>query len=368
MREAQLAGVQRLPVQSQPGLAAVGRVGHQWMPDRGEVDADLVRPPGVQGAQQRTDRTVAGAGRQRAEHTHVGPRVAPARTCADDRHTHPRARVAPHRGIDGERGLRRHAVGQRQVGAMDFARRDRARERGHGRQGARDHHHARGVLVQPVHDARARQQRGRPVPRQQRIEHRARPVARCRVDHEASRLVDDEQVRVLVQHVQRNRLRPERQALVRGHEFEADALAGLDPPGGHRGRAALDLHVASFDQMLKVTARELRRHGDQQTVQPHAMLGRRDDLLPQLGLRRLRRGVFRIRLRCRSRLRADVPLDGRPRCDRTGAAIIAVVCVGLHALIGGLASDRIRRCAADADAVGGTGHAACSRAQRGGFL
>ncbi len=65
-------------------------------------------------------------------------------------------------------------------------------------------HHAAGVLVQAMHDARARQHRHRRVAVQQRIDQGAAVVAGTGVHDQADRLVDHQQVLVLEQHVQRD--------------------------------------------------------------------------------------------------------------------------------------------------------------------
>ena len=67
-----------------------------------------------------------------------------------------------------------------------------------------DHHHPAGVLVEPVHDAGARhiRQRGRMM--QQGIEQRAIAIACTGVNDEPRRLVDDQQMLVLEDDVERN--------------------------------------------------------------------------------------------------------------------------------------------------------------------
>ena len=57
MLERQPCGMQRLPRHAQRRRAAVERVGHQRMPARGQVHADLVGAPGVQGAAQGSEAT-----------------------------------------------------------------------------------------------------------------------------------------------------------------------------------------------------------------------------------------------------------------------------------------------------------------------
>ncbi len=149
--------------------------------------------------------------------------------------------------IGGAAGHQRaHHDGQ--VLAVHFARRQLLDQRGLRLDRAGDHHHPAGVLVQAVHDARARQHRQRRVAEQQGVDQRTGGVARAGVDHQPDRLVDDEHGLVLVQHLQRDVLRlgmglgvkhdmqaghlaaPHRVAPAHGLAVQQD-VAGLDPLG-----------------------------------------------------------------------------------------------------------------------------------------
>ena len=90
---------------------------------------------------------------------------------------------------------------QSQVLAVHLPRRNLGHQRVHGLARAGHDHQAAGVLVQPVHDARAGHLKGFGVQGQQAIEQRAAPVARSRVHHQTCWFVDHAQVRVLVHHV-----------------------------------------------------------------------------------------------------------------------------------------------------------------------
>ena len=73
-------------------------------------------------------------------------------------------------------------------------------------QRARDEHDPRRVLVQPMHEARARD---RPQPRivcEQTVEERSVAIARAGVNHEPGGFVEDQQVRVVVEDGKRPRL------------------------------------------------------------------------------------------------------------------------------------------------------------------
>ena len=75
----------------------------------------------------------------------------------------------------------------------------------------RDHHQARGVLVEPVHDPRPPDaaDAGQAVAAmgEQRVDQRAALVTCRGMDHEPGRLVDDDEVAVLVDDAERDRLR-----------------------------------------------------------------------------------------------------------------------------------------------------------------
>ena len=104
---------------------------------------------------------------------------------------------------------RRRAVHQRQVRLLHLARLEGLLQR-HQRLLVLGHDEAaRGVLVQPVDDARAQlAAHARQVLHavQQRVDQRAGRVARARVHDHARGLVDDDEVAVLVEHAQRQLL------------------------------------------------------------------------------------------------------------------------------------------------------------------
>ena len=124
----------------------------------------------------------------------VRARDAPA---GDHGHRRARRRMARDRRVDRHRALD-VAVGDRQVLALDAARRQRALQRRLRLDRACDDEQPAGVLVEAVHDARARHRGERRRVMQQRVEEGAGAVARARMHDEAGRLVDDDQRGVLV--------------------------------------------------------------------------------------------------------------------------------------------------------------------------
>ena len=175
------------------------------------------------------------------------------------------------------------AVHQRQVLAADHARGDVAHQAGDALERAAHHHQARGVLVEPVHDARARQRGGVRVAEQDAVEQRARPVARGRMHHQAGGLVDHQHVLVLVDDVQRDVLGLERLVLRRPTSSTCTRQPAFIARGGAGRNFTFDLHAAVGDQALQVGARELGRDGRQQLVQPLAVLRQRDGMGADLG-------------------------------------------------------------------------------------
>jgi hypothetical protein len=91
-----------------------------------------------------------------------------------------------------------------EVLAMHVARGELLDQRGVRRQRARDDHDARGVLVEAMHDAGARQRGQRRVAMEQRIHQRAVGIAGARMHDQAGGLVEDEHRVVLVQDVERD--------------------------------------------------------------------------------------------------------------------------------------------------------------------
>ncbi len=239
-------------------------VGQQRVAEVRQVHSDLVRAAGVQRALQRAD------ARAHPQAAHIGAcRLA----AGAHRHAQPGRRVAADRCVDRLLGRRHCAVGQCAVAPLHLARGDRPHQRRDRRRRLAHDHQAGGVLVEPVHDAGARQRRGAGMVREQPVEQRARPVARGRVHHQSGGLVEHQQVLVLVDDRQRHRLRREGPALGGRHQFEFDLLAGAQAARGHGAGLAVDAHMAVAHQRLQPAARELRRQRDQQLVQPPAVRG-----------------------------------------------------------------------------------------------
>src|ERR1700722_3843877 len=133
------------------------------------------------------------------------------------------------------------------------------------------------VLVEPVHDtgpldpADARQARSAMA--DQRVDQRARRVARRRMDDEPGRLVDHDQMIVLVDHGKFDVLAQKGRVLRHGR-LEDDARARSEARRRIARNLFVDSHLARLDQRLEPGARErnasCRRRLAQEPVEPLA--------------------------------------------------------------------------------------------------
>src|SRR5215472_4488814 len=176
--------------------AAVDAVAEERMPDRGEVDADLMRAPGFEpaGDEARHRRAIAAA--VAFEHLPMGDRRPPA---GAHRHLVADARMAADRLVDGAARPLRCAPYERQVPAPQRPAAavvgELAAERAMGAVGLGHHDEAAGVLIEAMHDAGALDAADAgeafAAMGDERIDQGAGPVAGGGVDDEPRRLVDD---------------------------------------------------------------------------------------------------------------------------------------------------------------------------------
>jgi len=210
------------------------------MPERGQVDPDLVGPAGLQVA---SDESMA---RPPLDHRVAGP-GRPA--SGDDRHPQPVLGVAADRPFQDALVGRQPALHDRQVAAGKRAVRQLGRQGAVGDVVAGHEHQARGALVQSVDDPRPARAAGRrplATPPQQGVDEGARGVSGRGMDHHPGRLVQDDQVAILVDHVQRDRLRHGLQA-DGGGKLELDQVAAPERVGGP-GWLAVHRHLSSSSQ------------------------------------------------------------------------------------------------------------------------
>ncbi len=253
------------------GFAAtiVGVAGHR-MAQRRQVNANLVRAARVEVTAQKRmgsspfDDLVARP-RESTSRNHRHP-FALSRVAADRPFQHARVGLdaAPH---DGKVGATQSAVAQlRGQHAM-------------GDIVARGDDESRSALVEPVHDPRPHLASGRrPLPpeSEQRVHQGARTVAGRRVDHHPGGLVDDHEVGVRVNDLQRNLLRRGRRSGAAIGRLVLDLVARRDPVRGSR-RLAIQAYRTVADQAGRRRSAHLRCVIGQESIQSRPR-GRRDQL------------------------------------------------------------------------------------------
>ena len=177
-------------------------------------------------------------------------------------------RVAPDRRLDPTDGRRDAPGDEGLVRLADSARLELGHERLLRRVVLGDHQQAARVAVEPVDDAGPRDPGDAAVlrstrPGQQRVHERVAVVmAGRRMDDETGRLVDDEQVVVLVDDPERD--------VRRGRQIERDGLRDVETHLGarrHEGvgadRDTVDRQPTVGDELLDVAPRQTRGIGDE---------------------------------------------------------------------------------------------------------
>ena len=139
----------------------------------------------------------------------------------------------------------------------------------------RHHHEAGRILVEPVNDARPAlaADAGEAVAAMgdQGIDQRTGPVAGGRMNDETRGLFDDDDVVVLVNHGERDRLRAWPCRTRRRH-VNLDGSSGIDPMTGIADRMPVDLDRAGLDQGFQPRARQVGEVAGQQPIEPFAGL------------------------------------------------------------------------------------------------
>ena len=230
------------------------------MSDRAQVNANLVGPPGVNRDPRQRQHRMDPLGADDARH---GFAAAPRAR----RHLLPIRRVAADRRVDPPPGVDL-APHERDVLLLDLAFAKLSREL-FVRGVVLGHHHQAGrAAVEPMDDARpllAADAAEIVDVVEQRIDERAARVAGGGMDDHARRLVDDDEIVVLIQDGQRQRF---------GLRLGFDRLGdrhGHVLAGSHRlvrlDGASLEQDVALLDQPLNLRARLLGQHRDEKHIQ-----------------------------------------------------------------------------------------------------
>ena len=253
MVELQPGSMQRLALESAEGLDELGAgarrksaaapiewIAYQWIADVGEVNANLMRAPGLQ------FNTHEGMSPEPLHDAIVGDGRAAIRP-----HSHP----CTHTAMAADRLINRSAPGhhagtERNVLPLDLVFREGGNQCGVslGRPG--DDKQATGIFVEAVNEPGARHDSELRIERQQCILQGMARVAGARVNDQSRRLVDHEQGAILKHHLQRQGLR-------------RDALVALEP--------CLDAHSLPAQHLVawsRATSIHLDRPGVDPALQP----------------------------------------------------------------------------------------------------
>ena len=109
--------------------------------------------------------------------------------------------------------------------------------------------------------------------REERVDERLVGIARRRMHGEARRLHDDDEMRVLVQDLERDRLRA-RLGRPGRRNHDKEALARFDPPRRLRYDSPAARHPPFQDQRFEARARERRQRRGEQLIEPPAAIAR----------------------------------------------------------------------------------------------
>jgi hypothetical protein len=267
---------------------AVERIADDWMTDCTEVDADLMRPPGLNRdvhQRQGTDRFGADDSRNRlAAPAGSGRRSMPISSSRQPgRHFVAVHGVSTDRCIDASSRLH-DAPYEGDVFLLHLPIVKLAGEFVMSRVVLGYHHQAGGAAIEPMHDSgpflASDAAQIRDVMKQ-RVDQRPTRVARGRMYDHSGRLVDDDEVLVLVPDLEGQRFRP-RDCVDRLGQIDADGLARLDRLVRFR-LATGKTNMAFLDQALNLRSRVLGENRRQKAVEPDtfAVLGDRDsDVMP----------------------------------------------------------------------------------------
>jgi hypothetical protein len=279
----------RFPEMAGLGLEvrAIDGIAHQRVADVSHMHPDLMGAAGLELAGEKRGDRLAVAPGKRFLHLPMGDGLAAARA---HRHFLTRMRMTVDRRIDSSALPVGHAPDEGPIAAPHRAGAAVVGELRDQRLVRpvvlRHHHQPGGVLVEPVHDARppdaADAGKACAAMGDQRVHQRAGLVPRGGMHHEASRLVDDDNVVVLVDDI-------ERDILARGlgghrlRNVDCDRIADSDMISGVADGSAFQAHGARKDQRFQPRPRQLGQARRQHAVEPGRFLVARDGDLKPLG-------------------------------------------------------------------------------------
>ena len=241
-------------------MATVLGVPRHGVSERGEVDPDLVGAASVEVTAQKR------MGSLSLDDLVTGPREAAARD-----YGHPLAllRVTADRPFELSRVVLHAALHDREVRPAERAVLELGRQRPVALVIARDHDQPGRALVEPVDHARARRSTDRgplSTSAEQGVHQRPRVMPRRGVNHHPRRLVDDDEVGVLVDDFERDLLCCGLEDESLG-DLEVDDVPGSYGVGG-RGGMTVELDEVAFDQPGGGRPAQVSDCGGEEAIQP----------------------------------------------------------------------------------------------------
>ena len=262
--EAEPVGMQELALEAQVAGDAVDGIAADGKPDRLQMDADLVRPPRLEPHLEERARP--------DELLHLEPRDRVPGRLGVERTARSVAAVTADRRLDPAGSGTRRAQDEREVAPLDPSLANRVREPHVRVVGARDDEQPGRVAVEAVDEPRPLGVSTRRSEREQTVRERRSTVRSGGMRDEARRLVDDEQVLVLVHDVEPELDRNEHPCR---RKRDLDLLAAREPMA-LRTRPPVDEHVArSHEALGERTCPNLGEVRDDR-VQPPARVGVRN--------------------------------------------------------------------------------------------
>lgn len=265
------------PQTGKPRGTAINRVADQRMSCMGKVNADLVCTPCFQTALEIAGRRISFPGRTAGSRPFQCPVTGDGMAgfsvpvFTGNRKFFSVRRMAYQRCIDrtvsGTDRTMRYAF----VNPVDITGSKRA---GQGMMGTvmfGRNNKAGGKPVYTVDDTgagnTANARKGSPAMGKQGVDQRAVPGAGCRVHHHAGRLVDNNDIPVFIDNIQRNAFRSRHRICRRGND-KADRFARPDPEGRIPAHRSVFPEHAAFDQRLKICSADTAYPAGEPSVHP----------------------------------------------------------------------------------------------------
>ena len=260
-----------------PGGASgtpIGRIPDEWMSQMGEVNADLMGASGLEPAFDQRSEGLA-RGPETFQRAITGTRLLAA--AAEHSHALAIKRVAADQSFDPAFRLAGRPPHHRMIGPLNGMGGKLLGQARHHLLGFGGHEKTGRVLVQAMDNAwtgnPAHPLQALPAMGDERVDKGSVRVARCGMDNKAGLLVDDDEMLVLIDHLQRDglsyRLRHNRQGY-----GQLKNLCGFDSIIGVFYGLGPRADPSAGDQGLQASATELGKFGNKKPVEAPASLRR----------------------------------------------------------------------------------------------